>query len=60
MLFWETLLRNGVYTNLFLPPATPKDGCLVRTSYSAAHDPAILDEALGIFERVGREMGLIA
>jgi 8-amino-7-oxononanoate synthase len=60
VLFWETLLRNGVYTNLFLPPATPKDGCLVRTSYSAAHDPAILDEALGIFERVGREMGLIA
>jgi 7-keto-8-aminopelargonate synthetase-like enzyme len=59
VLFWETLMRNGVYTNLFLPPATPKNACLVRTSYSAAHSPAILDEALEIFARVGRELGMI-
>lgn len=59
VMFWETLMRNGVYTNLFLPPATPKDACLVRTSYSAAHSRAILEEALGIFARVGRELGMI-
>ncbi len=59
VLFWEALLRGGVYTNLFLPPAVPKDGCLVRTSYSAAHSRPILEEALDIFARVGREYGII-
>jgi len=59
VMFWEALMRNGVYTNLFLPPATPKTGCLIRTSYSAGHTREILEEALGIFERVGRELGLI-
>lgn len=59
VLFWENLLRSGVYTNLFLPPATPRNACLVRTSYSAGHTRPILEEALAIFERVGREVGLI-
>jgi 8-amino-7-oxononanoate synthase len=59
VLFWEALLANGVYTNLFLPPATPRNACMVRTSYSAAHDRAILEEALEIVARVAREFGII-
>jgi len=59
VLFWEALMRAGVYTNLFTPPATPKNACLIRTSYSAGHTREILDEALEIIARVGREAGLI-
>jgi 8-amino-7-oxononanoate synthase len=58
-MFWNALLEAGLYTNLFLPPATPKDACLIRTSYSAAHTPELLDRALEIFARVGRAHGVI-
>jgi 8-amino-7-oxononanoate synthase len=56
---WAALLEAGVYTNIVLPPACRPDGCLLRTSYSAAHTPAQIDEALGIFESVGRAMNVI-
>jgi 8-amino-7-oxononanoate synthase len=56
---WAALLDAGVYTNIVLPPACRAEACLLRTSYSAAHSPAQIDEALGIFERVGRERALI-
>jgi 8-amino-7-oxononanoate synthase len=59
VLFWEALLEAGVYTNLFLPPATPRNACLVRTSYSAAHDRSVLDEALEIMYRVATELGVL-
>ena len=56
---WASLLDAGVYTNIVLPPACRADACLLRTSYSAAHSAADIDEALGVFERVGRECALI-
>ncbi len=56
---WSALLHAGVYANIVMPPACRPDACLLRTSYSAAHTPAQIDEALGIFEHVGRSLGLI-
>jgi 8-amino-7-oxononanoate synthase len=56
---WAALLEAGVYTNIVLPPACRPDTCLLRTSYSAAHTPAQIDEALGIFEQVGRALHVI-
>jgi 8-amino-7-oxononanoate synthase len=56
---WAALLQSGLYSNIVLPPACRPDGCLLRTSYSAAHTPAQIDEALGIFEHVGRTLGVI-
>ena len=41
-----------MYVNPVLPPATPADECLLRTSYMATHTEALLDEALGIIEKV--------
>jgi 7-keto-8-aminopelargonate synthetase-like enzyme len=32
---------------------------LLRTSYMATHTDEQIDRALGIFEQVGRQMGLI-
>lgn len=57
--FWEALLREGLYCNLFVPPATPRNACLVRTSYTPAHTGEILERALGIFARVGRDVGVL-
>lgn len=42
----------GVYVNPVLPPATPPDLCLLRTSYMATHTEALLDEAADALARV--------
>ena len=57
--FWTGLLNAGLYTNVSLPPATPRSLALLRSSVSAAHTPQQIDTALGIFASVGRAMGLI-
>ncbi len=56
---WNALLANGVYLNLALPPATPDNRPLLRSSVSAAHTPAQIDEVLSVFQSVGRELGLL-
>ncbi len=55
----RALYDSGVYVNPVLPPATPATECLLRTSYMASHEDAVLDEAIGIFTRVlkGRKNG---
>ena len=56
---WNALLAGGVYLNLALPPATPDMQPLLRSSVSAAHTEAQIDEVLAQFEKVGREFGLL-
>jgi 8-amino-7-oxononanoate synthase len=57
--FWKMLLAAGLYTNVSLPPATPKGLALLRTSVSAAHSPEQIDHAVDLFAQVGRSMGII-
>ncbi|WP_044561241.1 aminotransferase class I/II-fold pyridoxal phosphate-dependent enzyme [Azospirillum sp. B4] len=57
--FWSRLLEGGLYTNVSLPPATPKGLALLRSSVSAAHTPAQIDQALSLFAETGRALGLI-
>jgi 8-amino-7-oxononanoate synthase len=57
--FWKLLLESGLYLNLAIPPATPTDVCLLRTSVSAAHSPQQIDTALSIFADVGRRLGFL-
>jgi 8-amino-7-oxononanoate synthase len=56
---WNALFQAGVYTNTVLPPAVPPNKSLLRTSYMATHTDEQLDRVLDIFERVGKEIGLI-
>jgi 8-amino-7-oxononanoate synthase len=56
---WRALLAAGLYVNLILPPACPPNACLLRLSCSSAHTDAQVDEAVGIFAGVGRELQLI-
>jgi 8-amino-7-oxononanoate synthase len=59
-LFWKALYDAGVYTNVALYPAVPRGRALLRTSVMATHEKQHLDRALSIFDRVGREAGLIS
>jgi 8-amino-7-oxononanoate synthase len=59
VVMWRALLEAGLYANIVLPPACRPDACLLRTSYSAAHTPRQIDQALAIFEQVGRALQII-
>jgi 8-amino-7-oxononanoate synthase len=57
--FWKMLLDAGLYINLAVPPATPANASLLRTSISAAHSTQQIDRALEIFADVGRKLGFL-
>jgi 8-amino-7-oxononanoate synthase len=56
---WKTLFDSGVYVNVVVSPAVPQGHQLLRTSYMAIHTDEQLDRVLGVFEQVGKQMGLI-
>lgn len=56
---WKKLLENGLFVNPIVSPATPPGRQLLRTSYMATHTDQQLDQVLVIFEKVGKELGLI-
>jgi len=43
---WKTLLENGVYVNLVIPPASPSTNFLLRNSVSAAHTTEQIDRII--------------
>jgi 8-amino-7-oxononanoate synthase len=57
--FWHDLYEAGIFANPVVPPAVPPGRCLIRTSYMATHTDEDLDEALDIFEKVGKKAGVI-
>ncbi len=48
----KELYDAGVYVNPALPPATPQNECLLRTSYMATLTEPLLDEAMDIIQKV--------
>jgi len=56
---WKQLFDSGVFVNPILSPATPPGRQLLRTSYMATHTDEQIDQVLTIFEKVGKELGLI-
>ena len=57
---WETLLSHRLYVNLARPPATPAGMTLLRCSLCAEHSDEEVGQILGIFERSGKAVGVIA
>jgi 8-amino-7-oxononanoate synthase len=57
--FWKELLQAGVFTNPVIPPAVPENTARLRTSVMATHTEDLLSEALEIFKKVGRKVGII-
>jgi 8-amino-7-oxononanoate synthase len=48
----KILYQQGVYVNPVIPPATPEGQCIIRTSYTATHTKALIDEAVNIIADV--------
>lgn len=55
----KMLYDKGVYVNSVLPPATPQNECLIRTSYTATHTEELMDEAADKIQEVLKELGVI-
>lgn len=58
-LAWAAMIEAGVYTNPVVPPATPPNAALLRTSYLATQTIELLDRALTAFKVVGTNLDLI-
>ncbi|RLE18784.1 MAG: 8-amino-7-oxononanoate synthase [Acidobacteria bacterium] len=58
--YCKKLNDNGVFVNPVVPPAVQPDQSLIRVSLMATHTDKQIDRALEIFERIGREMGLLS
>jgi len=55
----DRLLVQGVYVVGFSFPVVPKGQARIRTQMSAGLERHHLDTAIGAFERIGRELGVI-
>ena len=58
--FAGRLLEEGIYAIGFFFPVVAKGQARIRTQMSAAHTREHLDRAIAAFEKVGRELGVIA
>ncbi len=58
-LLWQELLKNGLYVNLARPPATPHGVTLLRCSLCAEHTEEQVGEIMNIFEKSGKDIGVI-
>ncbi|MFC4558181.1 glycine C-acetyltransferase [Virgibacillus kekensis] len=57
--FSKRLYEEGVYAKSIVFPTVPRGTGRVRNMPTAAHTKEMLDDALKIYEKVGKEMGLI-
>ena len=51
---WTSLLAQGIYVNMLIPPATPEGEIVLRFSVSAAHTAEHVDTALDAFREALR------
>lgn len=56
----ERLLAEGIFVTGFGFPVVPEGAARIRVQLSAALSRTDLDRALAAFERVGRELGMVA
>lgn len=57
--FSKRLNDEGVYAKAIVFPTVPKGSGRVRNMPTAAHSKEMLDKALSIYEKVGKELGVI-
>jgi glycine C-acetyltransferase len=58
--FSKRLIEEGVYAKAIVFPTVPKGSGRVRNMPTAAHTREILDRAISIYERVGKELNIIS
>ncbi len=57
--FSKRLIDEGVYAKAIVFPTVPKGTGRVRNMPTAAHTKEMLDAAIAIYEKVGKELGII-
>lgn len=57
--FSKRLYEEGVYAKAIVFPTVPRGTGRVRNMPTAAHTKEMLDQALAIYEKVGKELGVI-
>ncbi|MGD8189920.1 glycine C-acetyltransferase [Brevibacillus ginsengisoli] len=57
--FSKRLYAEGVYAKAIVFPTVPRGTGRVRNMPTAAHTKEMLDQAIAIYEKVGKEMGII-
>ena len=57
--FSKRLFEEGVYAKSIVFPTVPKGTGRVRNMPTAAHTKEMLDEAIAIYEKVGKELNII-
>ena len=58
--FSRALFEQGVFAVAIAFPTVPVGKARIRVMNSASHSPADLETALAVFEKVGKELGVIA
>lgn len=58
--FSKRLAEEGVYAKSIVFPTVPQGTGRVRNMPTAAHTKEMLDDALAIYEKVGKELGVIS
>lgn len=58
--FSKRLYEEGVYAKAIVFPTVPRGTGRVRNMPTAAHTKEMLDEAIAIYEKIGKEMGIIS
>jgi glycine C-acetyltransferase len=57
--FSRRLFEEGVFATAIGFPTVPRGKARIRVMISAAHTTADLDQALAVFEKVGKELGVV-
>ncbi|WP_227394555.1 glycine C-acetyltransferase [Jeotgalibacillus aurantiacus] len=57
--FSKRLFEEGVYAKSIVFPTVPRGTGRVRNMPTAAHTKEMLDEAIAVYEKVGKELGII-
>ncbi|MFC4410738.1 glycine C-acetyltransferase [Chungangia koreensis] len=58
--FSKRLFEEGVYAKSIVFPTVPKGTGRVRNMPTAAHTKEMLDQAIEVYEKVGKELGVIS
>lgn len=58
--FSKRLMEEGVYAKAIVFPTVPSGTGRVRNMPTAAHTKEMLDEALVVYEKVGKELGILS
>ena len=57
--FSKRLFEEGVFATAIGFPTVPRGKARIRVMISAAHTSDDLDQALAVFQKVGKELGVI-